>query len=109
MGFSDSSGGDTLEAVTGHPFTPELPAIGARIYSLERVILNREGVRRKDDLLPERIMKEAVPSGPIKGRTLTEQQYAEMLDEYYQVRGWTSDGVVTEETIQRLGLEELLS
>jgi len=108
MGFSDSSGGDTLEAVTGHPFTPELPAIGARIYSLERVILNREGVRRKDDLMPERIMKEAVPSGPIKGRKLTEQQYAEMLDEYYQVRGWDPDGVVTGETIKALGLEELL-
>ena len=53
-------------------------------------------------------MKEAVPSGPIKGRTLTAEQYAEMLDEYYQVRGWDPDGVVTGETIKALGLEELL-
>jgi aldehyde:ferredoxin oxidoreductase len=32
-----------------------------------------------------------------------------MLDEYYQARGWDSNGVVTPETIERLGLtDELL-
>jgi aldehyde:ferredoxin oxidoreductase len=109
MGFRDNPQGDVLEAVTGHDFTPHLMEIGARIYTLERLILNREGIRRKDDLLPERITKEALPSGPTKGRILTEEMYARMLDEYYEARGWDEDGVPTPETIRKLGLDELLA
>jgi len=109
MNFSDSPEGGVMEAVTGYDFTPELLAIGERIYTLERLILNREGIRRKDDMMPERIMKEAVPSGPIKGQRLTPEMYNEMLDEYYEVRGWDSEGVPTEETIEKLGLKEIIS
>jgi len=109
LGFRDDPQGDVLEAVTGHPFTPKLMEIGARIYTLERIILNREGIRRKDDQLPERIVREAVPSGPIEGRVLTQEMYDQMLDEYYDVRGWDSDGVPTPATIRKLGLEELLA
>ncbi|MEP6971850.1 MAG: aldehyde ferredoxin oxidoreductase C-terminal domain-containing protein, partial [Betaproteobacteria bacterium] len=28
----------------------------------------------------------------------------EMLPEYYQLRGWTADGVPTPQTLERLGL-----
>jgi aldehyde:ferredoxin oxidoreductase len=104
FGLGDTPAGDVLEAVTGHPFTPRLPEIGERIYVLERVILNREGVRRADDLLPERIVREKVLDGPTKGRVLTPAMYAVMLDEYYAARGWDADGVVTEATMGRLGL-----
>ena len=98
FGFSEKPTGDVLEAVTGHPFTPKLMEIAQRIYCLERVILNREGIRRRDDLLPERITKETIPSGPTKGRILTDEMYDVMLDDYYGLRGWDADGVVTEET-----------
>jgi aldehyde:ferredoxin oxidoreductase len=108
MAFSASPAGDTMEAVTGYGFTPKLLEIGERIYSLERMILNREGIARADDMLPERIFKEAIPSGPCKGRTLTREQYNIMLDEYYQARGWDSDGVVTPETKDRLALTDKL-
>jgi len=109
MNFRDKPKGDVLKAVTGYDFTPELMEIGARIYNLERMILNREGIRRKDDLLPERITKEAIPSGPTQGRILTGEMYAIMLDEYYEVRGWDEDGVPKPETIRKLGLDELLA
>jgi len=59
MDFHDEPEGDVLRAVTGYDFTPHLMEIGSRIYTLERLILNREGIRRKDDLLPERITKES--------------------------------------------------
>jgi aldehyde:ferredoxin oxidoreductase len=98
-----------MEAVTGHPFTPKLMEIAQRIYSMERVILNREGIRRKDDLMPDRITKEAIGSGSTKGRTLTAEQYAFMLDDYYRLRGWDADGVVTEETKRKWGLDTLLT
>jgi len=73
------------------------------VYTLERLILNREGIRRRDDLLPERITNEAIPSGPTKGRILTQDMYSIMLDEYYQARGWSQDGVVQDDTIEKLG------
>jgi len=109
MDFRNNPQSDVLEAVTGHDFTSHLMEIGSRIYTLERLVLNREGIRRKDDLLPERITKEPVQSGPTKGRILTEEMYAVMLDEYYEARGWDGDGVPTPETIRKLGLEELLA
>ena len=105
FGFADVPTGDVLEAVTGHAFTPRLLEIAERVYSLERIILNREGIRRADDLLPERIMREKIPDGPTKGRVLSPERYAVMLDEYYAARGWDADGVVTGETRRRLGLE----
>ena len=109
VGFSDEPKGEIMKAATGYDFMPELMEIGERIYCLERVILNREGTHRQDDLLPERFTKEKLPDGPTKGRILTEEMYATMLDEYYQVRGWDPDGVPTEQTLRRLGLKELIT
>jgi aldehyde:ferredoxin oxidoreductase len=106
LGFSDNPNGEVLEAITGYPFTPKLMEIGERIYCLERIILNRGGIRRRDDLMPERITKEMLPSGPSKGRMLTEEMYDEMLTDYYCLRGWDQDGVVNAETMTKLGLRK---
>jgi aldehyde:ferredoxin oxidoreductase len=108
FGFSETPTGEVLEAVTGYGFTAKLMEIAQRIYCMERVILNREGIRRKDDLMPDRITKEHIPSGPTKGRILTEEMYDVMLKDYYGLRGWDADGVVTEEVRAKWGLKELL-
>ena len=108
LGYSNTPDGDVLEAVTGHDFTPHLMEIGTRIYTLERLILNREGITRKDDLLPERISKEPIPSGPAKGHVLSPAMYDVMLDEYYEKRGWDSNGIPKQETLENLKLQELL-
>ena len=42
-----------------------------------------------------------MPGGPAKGMVC---HLEEMLDEYYQVQGWTSDGIPTEERLKELGL-----
>ncbi|MGE5588224.1 MAG: aldehyde ferredoxin oxidoreductase family protein [Clostridia bacterium] len=106
LGFTDKPKGKVLEYVTGVDFTPELLEIGERIYTLERVILAREGVRRKDDMLPERTMTEPLPEGMAKGRVLTEEMYAAMLDEYYAARGWDSEGVPTRERLLELQVDD---
>jgi aldehyde:ferredoxin oxidoreductase len=106
-GFTQDPTGDVLEAVTGLSLTSKLLTIGERVYTIERMILNKEGMRRSDDQLPERIMKEALPSGTTRGRTLTAEMYASMLDEYYVLRGWDADGLVKEETVRKLGLSPL--
>jgi len=106
LGFTDKPKGKVLECVTGVDFTPELLEIGERIYTLERVILAREGIRRKDDTLPERTTKEPLPEGMAKGRVLTDEMYATMLDEYYAARGWDKEGVPTRERLVRLQMDD---
>ena len=102
MGFTDNPSGEVMEAVTGVDLTPDLITIGERIVNLERMILNREGLGRKDDYLPRRIMEEPLPEGPAKGSVLTRDMYDVMLDEYYQLRGWDGDGVPFPETLRKL-------
>ena len=108
MGFSDNPTGDVLKAVTGYNFTPELIEIGGRIYTIERLILNREGLDRKDDQMPERVMNEEIPSGPAKGHRISQAMYDIMLDEYYDVRGWDQNGVPKPEIIEKMGIPEIL-
>ena len=94
-----------LSASTGWEFTAdEVLEIGARVYTLERMIACREGIRRKDDTLPERSLKEPAPVGPAMGKTVPLDS---MLDEYYELRGWDKEtGIPTPETLKKLGLEK---
>jgi len=75
--------------------------VGERIWNLERNFNNAAGFTAADDKLPERLVKDAAKTGPAKGLT---NQLDKMLPEYYQLRGWTTDGVPTNETLNRLGL-----
>ena len=75
--------------------------IGERIWNLERNFNNAAGFTAADDKLPERLVKDAAKTGPAEGLA---NQLDKMLPEYYQLRGWTADGVPTNETLGRLGL-----
>lgn len=104
--FSTSPTPETMLAITGYDFAPELMTIGERISNLERLILIREGITRQDDALPQR-MKEAVPNGPVAGHFISDQMLDVMLDEYYAVRGWDGQGKPSPETLGKLGLVEV--
>jgi aldehyde:ferredoxin oxidoreductase len=92
---------------TGLVFTPkELGTIGERIYTLERMMLVKDGMSRKDDTLPKRYFEEPIPEGPARGAVILEKEFNEMLDEYYRLHGWDKNGVPKKETIRRLGLDE---
>jgi len=80
----------------------ELLKAGDRIYTLERLFINREGFGRKDDTLPKRLLKEPMPEGPSKGHLV---KLGEMLGEYYALRGW-KDGKPTHEKLKELGLRK---
>ena len=75
--------------------------VGERIYNLERTFNLRSGMTKADDTLPQRILKEAAKSGPAKGMV---NELDKMLPDYYAVRGWTQDGVPTNETLKRVAL-----
>ncbi|MBY0429638.1 MAG: aldehyde ferredoxin oxidoreductase family protein [Rhodospirillales bacterium] len=74
---------------------------GERIWTMERQFNLAAGLTAKDDTLPKRLLTEAARTGPAKGRV---NDLGKMLPEYYQLRGWTPEGVPTTETLARLGL-----
>jgi aldehyde:ferredoxin oxidoreductase len=92
--------------VTGIPMTgQEMPITGERISNLARLYNIREGLTRKDDTLPPRIMKEPIPSGIAKGSFVSQEELNILLDGYYKARGWTKEGVPKKAKIKQLGLE----
>jgi aldehyde:ferredoxin oxidoreductase len=74
---------------------------GERIWNLERLFNLKAGLTAADDTLPKRLLEDPAPSGTAKGKV---SELDKMLPEYYAYRGWTPDGVPTEETLGRLGL-----
>ncbi len=84
----------------------EFERIGEKIWNLVRVFNVREGFRKKNDYLPERMMKDPLPSGPAKGKTVSKEDFEKMLMEYYQLRGWDEEGVPTKEKLKKLGLSK---
>ncbi len=74
---------------------------GERIWNLERQFNIAAGFTGADDNLPPRLLKDAAKTGPAEGKV---NGLETMLPEYYEVRGWTPDGVPSNETIARLGL-----
>lgn len=97
--------------VTGYEMTPEeLSAAGERINTLARLINLREGLSRKDDTLPWKVMNQPIPDdGPVKGAVVTQDELDLLLDDYYQSRSWTLDGVPTKSQLNKLGLKDLSS
>jgi aldehyde:ferredoxin oxidoreductase len=94
--------------VTGYDMTvEELSAAGERINTIAKLINLREGKTRIDDTLPWKVMNQPVPDdGPAKGAVVTQDELDLMLDDYYQARGWTLEGVPTKAKLTGLGLEE---
>jgi aldehyde:ferredoxin oxidoreductase len=79
--------------------------IGERIYNIERAFNVREGLDRRADVLPERLLKEKLASGPSQGHVVELEQ---MLEDYYRIRGWDSNGVPTREKLRELGLDHVV-
>ena len=79
----------------------KLNLVGERIWNLERQYNLAAGLTHKDDDLPPRLKTEPANSGPAKGMV---NELDKMMPEYYQVRGWTQEGVPSAETVSRLGL-----
>ena len=93
---------ELLNYATGAGYTVEsLLEAGDRIFTLERMFLVKAGFSRKDDTLPPRMLEEPMPEGAAKGQVVELEQ---MLDEFYALRGWDSNGIPTPEKLQSLGL-----
>lgn len=85
----------------------EVQAMGERIVNLEHAFNVREGIRRRDDVLPARFTDEPLPpdSGPSAGQRV---QLQPMLEEYYLERQWDpATAIPTREKLVALGLADV--
>lgn len=71
----------------------KLTQAAKRYRTLVRAVNIRRGMRRKDEKPPENHWKKRFPE-------LEEQ----LLDAYYQLKGWNREGIPTKESLQELGL-----
>ena len=109
----------------------ELNQIAERIFTLNRIILLRDGRKgREDDELPaftfierEELIADVfgmhnpellVPGTgdeiiSRKGKAVDRQKFEEMKDEYYNLRGWNQQtGIPTGKTLKKLGLDDIV-
>ncbi|MEM2195141.1 MAG: aldehyde ferredoxin oxidoreductase family protein [Candidatus Methanomethylicia archaeon] len=94
-----------IKAATGKEFkVSELLLMAERVYNLERAYNVREGLTRKDDTLPYRILHEPIPEGASKGSLIKPSELEKMLDEYYAARGWSKEGIPTKAKLIQLDL-----
>jgi len=86
----------------------EMMITGERINNLGRLFNIREGLTRKDDHLPSKVMSTPIPDETVsKGSYVTQEELDFMLDDYYEHRGWTREGIPTLEKLKEIGLEDL--
>ena len=95
-----------LDLVTDYSFSyDDLVLAGERIWNLGRLFNVREGLRRKEDYLPERMYQDLggslAPDKPI-----VREAYEACLSEYYELRGWDEEGIPTLAKLEELGLGE---
>ncbi len=93
---------ELLNAVCGTEHTGDtILESGDRIWNLEKMFNLESGVDPSQDTLPKRLLEEPITSGPSKGWVTKLDQ---MLPEYYSVRGWSVEGIPTEETLSKLNV-----
>ncbi len=91
-----------INAATGWDLDrDEFFRMGERIFNIKRLYNNRLGIGRKDDTLPPRMLN--LKRG---GGTNHLPPLDDMLNEYYEYRGWDETGRPLPEKIAELGLME---
>ncbi|SMP42716.1 aldehyde ferredoxin oxidoreductase family protein [Anoxynatronum buryatiense] len=89
---------EVLNLITGADYTAEeLLAIGERVVNIARAFNIREGFTGTHDTLPNRIFNDALKSGATAGKKIPREDFDRMLAEYYHLRGWTAEGIISDE------------
>jgi aldehyde:ferredoxin oxidoreductase len=104
--FENTAG--LMTGATGMEFTGEdVRRVGERVNNVARAYNILAGLTRADDDLPARLKEEPIPEGPAKGHLISQADLDLMLDEYYEARGWTPDGVPTRARLDELRLGDV--
>jgi len=87
----------------------KLTTIAKRQINLLRSYNVREGLRRKDDAIPEYAFTKEPPEHfkvlkDKNAKKLDRGLFNKLIDRWYQLKGWDREGVPTKETMEELGL-----
>jgi aldehyde:ferredoxin oxidoreductase len=98
---------EALSGITGHDYSPrDILAVGERAQHLARLFNLREGFTAADDRMPRRVMQ-AFTEGPLAGIEITDAAFFDARQTWYDLMGWTPEGVPTAERLAALGLDTL--
>ncbi len=75
---------------------------GERVHVLERYMNTREGISKKDDTLPGRLLNEGRKCDPRQRGVPLEP----MLVKYYKLRGYDQNGIPTDRLLKKLGIPQ---
>jgi len=78
--------------------------MGERIFNLERAFILRQGTTGKDDTLPKRLQEEPLHTKGMPGEGQVVGHLPEVIQAYYKLRGWSQDGIPSEEKLEELGI-----
>ena len=99
---------ELVSAVTGWDFSShELFRIGERRNALMRWYNYREGLSAADDTLPQRFYTEPIRSGRHAGAVIDKVKFHQMIQTYYEMCGWDSQGRPTLAKLYDMHLEWL--
>lgn len=97
---------DLISSVTGMDMDEaRATKIARRTVNLIRAYMVREGIRRKDDSVPEMFFQRT-PHPP--AQTLDHDRFNKWIDRYYEIKGWNSEGIPTRETLAALDLDYVI-
>jgi aldehyde:ferredoxin oxidoreductase len=100
-GLSFTSILNIFNSITGWDWNiQEAMTCGERIFTLQRLINLRDGYTKKDDKLPPKMYvpaKKGFRAGKIP-------PVNDLLNEYYELRGWDKEGHPTKEKLKKLNL-----
>ena len=103
--FSEEIFAHTLSSLFGESWSiDDLKEASIRIMCQERLFNMREGITRKDDTLPERLLNEPKPDGPTQGATAPLEK---LKDDFYRSMGYDlTTGNPPDSLLSRLGIEK---
>ncbi len=100
--------GEILDAIIGKSFNEEdLLLIGERICNLKHIFNIKAGWKKEDCKLPEKFHK-PIPKGVSKGSFISKEEEKEMLEDYFNARGWDKNGIPKKKKIEELDIVEFL-
>ncbi len=104
VGFGPTTYAENLSKITGWDVSyDELMKVGERSITLQRLHNYRnKGWDVKDDHFPDEESYKPGSVGIYRGKIVPWEQ---ILKEYYEIRGWTPQGVPTRAKLKELGLE----
>jgi aldehyde:ferredoxin oxidoreductase len=95
---------EIVRSVTGwNTSSFELMKVSERANNLARIFNVREGFKREEDILPQRLMEPKL-NGPLSNISIDSGELERAKDIYYKMVGWTAEGVPTLEKLEELDI-----